>query len=163
MKTRLSNDLEIAFVDKEKADETTAQELYQVTAAGFEGESPWPVKHLRETIAAKSTIILVATLVEEKVGFIVASETEFSLDIYIVVVAEKHKQKYIGTQLLHYLIDYAKEKSLESIVLETRSSNVPAIALYERAGFDKVGERKAYYSSPIEDAILMKHELRKEK
>lgn len=163
MRTKLPNDLEIAFVDKERADETVTQELYQVIAAAFKEESPWSVKHIRETMASRSSVILVATLGDEKVGLIVASETRFSLDIYLVVVAEKYKQKYIGTQLFNELIDYVEGKSLESIVLETRASNVPAIALYERVGFDKVGERKAYYSSPIEDAILMKHELGKEK
>jgi ribosomal-protein-alanine N-acetyltransferase len=163
MDEKYSNDVRIAFIDKERADEALMQELYQVLAAGFNGESPWTVQHLRETVASESSIILAATLAEEKVGVIVASETAFSLDIYLVVVAEKHKQKYIGTQLFNALIAYAKEQTIEAIVLETRVSNKPAIALYERVGFEKVGERKAYYSRPIEDALVMKYELGKEK
>lgn len=163
MSQRLLDDLQIAFIDKELADEAIIKELYQVTEAGFNSNSPWSIEHIRHTIESNSAIILVATLSDKKVGFIVASETTFELDIYMVVVAEKYQQQRIGTQLFNHLIEYAKEKNIESIVLETRASNVPAIALYERVGFFKVGDRKAYYSSPIEDATLMKHELRKEK
>ena len=62
------------------------------------------------------------------------------------MVAEKYKQKNIGTKLFDYLIDYTQNKNIETI-LETRASNVPALALYERVGFEKVGERKASQQS----------------
>lgn len=163
MQTMPENDVELDFIDKEAADEATAEELYQVIAAGFKGDSPWPRRHIQETLASKSAVLLAATLGEEKVGLIVASETAYTLDIYLVVVAEKHKQKAIGTQLFNQLIAYAEEKEIDSIALETRASNTPALALYERVGFEKVGERKAYYSRPIEDAILMNYEFREEK
>lgn len=40
--------------------------------------------------------------------------------------------------------------------LEVRASNHGAIAFYEQAGFTVDGYRAAYYSSPVEDAILMR-------
>ena len=39
--------------------------------------------------------------------------------------------------------------------MEARTSNMPAIALYENAGFQKVGVRKNFYTAPVEDALLM--------
>ena len=39
-------------------------------------------------------------------------------------------------------------------MLEVRKSNVAAIALYEKAGFTRVGERKNFYTRPREDALL---------
>lgn len=49
-------------------------------------------------------------------------------------------------------------KTLTSLVvhLEVRSSNVRAITLYERAGYQQIGIRKDYYPTPAghEDALL---------
>jgi [ribosomal protein S18]-alanine N-acetyltransferase len=36
-----------------------------------------------------------------------------------------------------------------------RASNVEAQALYRRFGFAPVGVRKAYYTHPVEDALVM--------
>ncbi|HUJ76340.1 MAG TPA: GNAT family N-acetyltransferase, partial [bacterium] len=45
------------------------------------------------------------------------------------------------------------------VFLEVRASNVPAIALYLKAGFAQTGRRLGYYTHPVEDALLM--ELRR--
>ena len=45
--------------------------------------------------------------------------------------------------------------NLAFLTLEVRASNAPAIALYEKHGFQEVGRRKDYYDDPKEDAILM--------
>jgi ribosomal-protein-alanine N-acetyltransferase len=39
--------------------------------------------------------------------------------------------------------------------LEVRESNIPAISLYKKNGFETDGMRKNFYSSPSENAILM--------
>lgn len=54
------------------------------------------------------------------------------------------------------LIDFAAKADLESIYLEVRPSNTPAIALYERHGFVTVGCRKRFYREPVEDALIMR-------
>ena len=41
------------------------------------------------------------------------------------------------------------------IILEVRDSNIIAQNLYESYGFEKYARRKEYYTSPIEDAIIM--------
>ena len=41
------------------------------------------------------------------------------------------------------------------MTLEVRKSNAPARALYERFGFETLGERKSYYINPREDAVIM--------
>ena len=41
-----------------------------------------------------------------------------------------------------------------NISLEVKEKNVPAIKLYEKYGFEKVGIRKKYYNG-IDNAIIM--------
>jgi len=50
-------------------------------------------------------------------------------------------------------------KTAKELYLEVRRSNIPAIGLYEKIGFQKVGERPAYYSvagGTREDALIYK-------
>lgn len=72
-----------------------------------------------------------------------------------VAVAPAWRRRGLGRLLLQALIGKASELALETLFLEVRSSNRPAIALYESAGFKSVGLRRAYYSDNGEDAIIM--------
>jgi len=45
------------------------------------------------------------------------------------------------------------------VLLEVRKSNASAIRFYEGFGFKVLGERKDYYSNPIEDAFVMEKNL----
>ena len=53
------------------------------------------------------------------------------------------------------MIDYCEEKKCAAYTLEVRSSNKPAISLYEKHGFKVDGIRKEYYQDNKEDALLM--------
>ena len=59
-----------------------------------------------------------------------------------------------------YIIYKVNEKPL---TLEVRSSNIAAITLYEKFGFEKVGIRKNYYThnNKTEDAILMTRKIKR--
>ena len=41
------------------------------------------------------------------------------------------------------------------MTLEVRVSNAPAIRLYEKLGFRKLGKRPRFYDAPAEDAWIM--------
>jgi ribosomal protein S18 acetylase RimI-like enzyme len=59
-----------------------------------------------------------------------------------IAIHEGHQGKGFGRALLSYLIDWAKSNpKLEKINLHVRSSNTPAIALYEKMGFIVEGIR----------------------
>ena len=47
---------------------------------------------------------------------------------------------------------------VETINLEVRVSNVPAIRLYKKYGFKECGVRPGYYLDNGEDALIMKRE-----
>ncbi len=66
----------------------------------------------------------------------------------------------IGLRLMTAIQAIASNLSIPRILLEVRPSNHAAIALYERAGYEALARRKAYYpvesaTGTREDAIVM--------
>ena len=51
-----------------------------------------------------------------------------------------------------------KTRGSHALMLEVRDSNGPAIALYEKLGFQQVGLRKNYYHNPKEHARILRKE-----
>lgn len=69
-------------------------------------------------------------------------------------VEEDCRQMGIATELLDIAYDMALERGITSINLEVRESNMSAISMYEKEGFEKVGKRPNFYRNPTEDALL---------
>lgn len=76
-------------------------------------------------------------------------------DITNVSVKKEYQGQGIGAALVSELQNRVKELGIQKIFLEVRKSNAPALALYEKQGFEHMGIRKNYYSDPVEDAITM--------
>ena len=72
-----------------------------------------------------------------------------------VAVSQDRRREGIADMLLTELYARAKAKKLSFLTLEVRESNIPAQSLYKKHGYAEVGRRKAYYSRPKEDAVLM--------
>ena len=72
-----------------------------------------------------------------------------------VAVSPDRRREGIADMLLTELYERAKAKKLSFLTLEVRESNIPAQSLYKKHGYTEVGRRKAYYSRPKEDAVLM--------
>lgn len=67
----------------------------------------------------------------------------------------------IGHDLLQRLLDIASENAVDTVFLEVRPSNLAAVALYEKMGFNTIGTRKDYYPAKNgrEDAIILARTL----
>lgn len=156
------NKVDIHFLNKKAIPPKLAADLLAVADAGFEGKSPWSMLQFEQSLEAQSSRVFYATINQKIVGFIVVSESIDIIDVYMIVVDEAYKKQSVGTKLFESLVDYCNDRGIDAIVLETRKSNEPAINLYQRVGFEHIGVRKAYYSSPIEDAIVMRKEVGKE-
>ena len=72
-----------------------------------------------------------------------------------VAVSPDRRREGIADMLLTELYARVKAKKLSFLTLEVRESNIPAQSLYKKHGYTEVGRRKAYYSRPKEDAVLM--------
>lgn len=62
-----------------------------------------------------------------------------------VAVAEKAQGQGLGKKMMDYLINYARSKKEQSIVLTVDKTNERAIKLYELYNFVRVAEKEAYY------------------
>lgn len=63
----------------------------------------------------------------------------------------------IAKRLLERLHDKMRERGAAVCFLEVRSRNSTAIALYEKAGYERISVRKNYY--PDDDALVMRKTL----
>jgi ribosomal-protein-alanine acetyltransferase len=90
-------------------------------------------------------------------GFAVASwlPQETAAEVEGLVVAEAYRRQGIGSALIGTCMAWAAKSGATNMRLEVRASNAAALALYHRHGFSAVGRRRAYYLSPIEDAVLL--------
>jgi [ribosomal protein S18]-alanine N-acetyltransferase len=75
--------------------------------------------------------------------------------IVTVAVRESHRRRGIAELLLISAIHLAQARGQELVTLECRVSNEPALALYDKYGFERVGLRPRYYSDNHEDAYVL--------
>ena len=60
-------------------------------------------------------------------------------------VLKAYWNRGIGGQLIESLIEFAKSNGVEIVDLQVRSDNAPAIHLYEKYGFVKIGTHPAFH------------------
>ena len=72
-----------------------------------------------------------------------------------VAVSPDYRRQGIADKLIDRLCAICETLKLSFVTLEVRAGNAPAIALYEKHGFERVGRRRNYYERPREDALIM--------
>ena len=110
---------------------------------------------LTEELDNPHAVFLVAADGERVLGY--AGMHHIGDEGYIdnVAVLPEARRQGVARLLMAALEAYGREHAMYRLTLEVRASNAAAISLYSKFGFEKVGERKDYYSSPKENAILM--------
>lgn len=80
-------------------------------------------------------------------------------DVQTVAVAPRAQGRGLGRLLVHSLMRTARERGCGQLLLEVRSDNEAAIALYVQLGFESLGRRRNYYGGGV-DALTMRLLLR---
>ncbi|MEG2310658.1 MAG: ribosomal protein S18-alanine N-acetyltransferase [Clostridia bacterium] len=88
------------------------------------------------------------------VGYIVITTVIDTMDIVNITVKKEYQNNGIGTKLINFIINIAKEKQVIKILLEVRKNNNIAQKLYEKCNFKIIGIRNKYYSTPPDDALI---------
>lgn len=96
------------------------------------------------------------------VGYTIVRVAAGECHILNICVKPEKQGSGLGKRLLKYIFEMAKP-FCEKIILEVRVSNLPAIGLYKKFGFEQCGYRKDYYpfdDGSREDAIVLHYELK---
>lgn len=116
---------------------------------------PWTRQQLLSQLPDENHDFLVLECDNEAIGYVGMMYVLDEGYISNVAVSPLHRRQGLADRLVTEILKSAEEKELSFVTLEVRQSNYPAISLYEKQGFIKVGQRKNYYDLPKEDAILM--------
>ena len=126
--------------------------------AALEAETfslPWDEASIRRELTNRLSLWLVALEDETVLGY-VGSQTVFEeTDILNVCTAPAARRQGVAEALMTELEKQLAPKGVEKIALEVRASNEPAIALYKKLGYTRVGLRRGYYEKPREDALVL--------
>ncbi len=117
--------------------------------------TPLTKEQLSSLIRNPAMLFLAAEEAGETLGSVWAQTVLDEGYIGNVAVRKKARRHGIADSLLRELERIARENGLSFLTLEVRSGNEPALRLYEKHGYARVGMRPGYYSDPKEDAVLM--------
>ena len=116
---------------------------------------PWTHGMYRHELETSCSHLHVGLLGDELVAYagfwLVLDEAHITR----VTVAEEHRGRGYGRQVVEYLLARAFALGAVLARLEVREGNTAAIRLYDRMGFIPEGRRPGYYQRTGEDAILM--------
>ncbi len=85
------------------------------------------------------------------------------LHILKIAVAPAQRGQGIAACILNRCFTISAQQGADSVHLEVRPSNVPAMKLYEKLGFKVIGRRPNYYADSKEDALMMIKNLKEDK
>lgn len=116
---------------------------------------PWPPQYFVSEILAEGRF---SRLLVDQAGAIAAylfCAWQY-LDLHVLKVATlpELRKAGLGRRLMELAEGHAIETGGETLTLEVRPTNLPAIALYEALGYRHMGTRPRYYSDG-EGALIM--------
>jgi [ribosomal protein S18]-alanine N-acetyltransferase len=136
----------------------TPDALARLHALCFDTPPPWSA----EDFAGFATDPLVFLLVEGDAGFLLGRAVAGEAELLTLAVAPMARRRGLGRKLVTRFLYQARLRGAERTFLEVSARNAAAMALYESAGFVRVGQRRGYYQTPGGeriDALLMAREL----
>jgi ribosomal-protein-alanine N-acetyltransferase len=93
-------------------------------------------------------------------GYIVAWCAADEAEIANIAIAPSLRGNGFGARLLDAALAELAVRGAAVAFLEVRETNAAARALYASRHFVEVGRRKGYYRRPIEDALVLRREMR---
>ncbi|MCD7731733.1 MAG: ribosomal protein S18-alanine N-acetyltransferase [Oscillospiraceae bacterium] len=142
----------MAYFEIRNAEKTDLPRFAEIEAECI--PTPWSIRAFESEFAAKGAIFLAADSGNGICAFLTASSVLDEVNINNVAVTVPFRRKGFGEALMNALEERVSSFAA-AINLEVRESNVPAILLYEKLGYEQVGVRKGFYSNPTENALLM--------
>ncbi len=126
------------------------------TESGYQREIESPNSDLLilQPIATDASVLDADQTLPPLIGLACAWSILDECHITLLAVDPLYRHRGFGQLLLYTLLVLAYDRGLEWATLEVRASNQTAIALYQKYGFESVGNRPKYYPNG-EDALIL--------
>jgi [ribosomal protein S18]-alanine N-acetyltransferase len=124
-------------------------------------DPPWSRASFTALVDSPRAFFTVACATTAVVGYVVAWLVGDEAEVANLAVAPEWRGRGVGAALLDAALAAARRDGAHVAHLEVRDSNVAARALYGSRGFTPVGRRRRYYQAPVEDAVLLRCDLRR--
>ena len=154
------------FIIEKLATDTSERQQAIQTVANIESlvqlQDNWTEQTLAEMLEQDSIELLIIYQNEKVVGYCLYQALFEQAEILRIGTHPDYQRQGIASKLFVALNKELEDNKVESLLLEVRADNAPAIALYERQGFSVIHQRKGYYSQPNQpaiDALIMQLEL----
>ena len=144
-------------ITMKKIDETLCKEIAALESEIF--SDAWSEELLSDTFKYDYYRLISRRESGRLSGYIIYSILGGEAELQRIAVAPDHRRCGIASKLMDEMVTSLKSEKVESVFLEVRSGNTPAISLYEKYGYKNIAVRKNYYTDPTEDAVMMKLEI----
>ena len=132
-------------------------DIYELDVQTF--AMPWSKEALSYDILENdNAFVIVAEYEGEFAGYADIWTVLDEADLNSIAVRVDFRRKGIGDAIMLAMIEMLSTSGVATINLEVRVSNMPAIKLYKKYGFNECGVRPGYYLDNGEDALIMKRE-----
>ena len=123
-------------------------------------EFPWTERIFSDCIRV-GYLCWLALRGQDVVGHAIISVVAGESHMLNLSIARRHQRQGYGSQFIEFLVEEARLRNAQTMLLEVRPSNIAAINCYNAAGFNEIGSRKDYYPAPDgrEDALLFAKQL----
>lgn len=118
---------------------------------------PWTLQHFVDELDNPVASVDLYWCRDRLAGYLCSWLVAGELQIQNLAILPALRRRGIAARLIECVFTRSRSAGLASAWLEVRTSNVPAIALYEKFGFSACGRRAAYYPDG-EDALIMSRE-----
>lgn len=139
----------------------TADHLNEITE--IENRSfitPWPRQILMAHLEDHRFFCNAAVNEDGKVmGYCISTLIHDEIHVYKIAVAGDERRKGAAEELLSDTFDFYRRMGASSVILEVRTTNEAAIALYRKLGFEVIRTRRNYYGRTGGDAFVMGVEI----
>ena len=134
-----------------------AEQILEIENSSF--PSPWSINSFKGEM--EKSISNLWAIIENGLilGYLCFWVFDSEIHVINLAVHPLKRGNRIGHLLLTRMISSGISKGLKYVWLEVRPSNLPAIGLYTKLGFQEAGRRPRYYCETNEDAIIMTLEL----
>ncbi len=137
-----------------------AEALEAVHAKAF--DKSWTAPDIVRLMQIMGGFALISEDSEGISGFILARVIAGEAEILTLAVAPWARRQGAGLVLVEAVAAEAARRGASVVFLEVATDNAAAVALYQSAGFETAGMRRAYYArpdAPSADALVLRRAL----